>query len=811
MRVFKVFLALAVLGALAGGVGLSMLVWHFSQSLPSTQGLRDLQLQVPLRIYSADDVLLGEYGAERREPLAYEEIPKALVQAFLAAEDDRFFEHPGVDYQGLLRAVWVLLLTGEKAQGGSTITMQLARNFFLSSEKSYIRKFKEILLALDMERQLSKEEILTFYLNKIFLGHRAYGIGAAAKVYYDAELSELSLAQLAMIAGLPKAPSRYNPISGPQRALLRRNYVLRRMHELDYISTPELEAAKAEPISARLRRGVIDLEANYVAEYARARVINQYGLEAYTSGMIVRTTIVAEKQRAAVSALRGNLLSYDRRHEFRGAELSYDELGKEFALMERKDLPALLDPLLEEHDLVGGLLPAIVLGQQADELLVYATGPGFQVLSLAAQPWPDLGTQLKPGNLVRLRALADAPAWELAQVPAVQGALVAINPSNGSVQALVGGFDYFASKFNRAMQARRQPGSSFKPFIYSAALEHGFTPASIINDAPVVFHDPALGGAWRPQNYSGRFYGPTPLREGLAKSRNLVAIRVLDSIGVDAARDYVTRFGFERSRVPRDLSMSLGTGVFSPLEMAEAFAVIANGGYRVSAYLIEQIRSSQDDILYQASPATVCAESCLRARQVLPGDAGSQAAEGAAEAGAAPPLASQVISPANAYIINDMMKDVIRRGTGVRARALGRDDLAGKTGTTNDQRDAWFCGFNAAEVAVAWVGFDDISPLGAKETGGRAALPMWMSYMQHALKGMPSRSLPQADGVVSARINPKTGRLAAFGLPGARFEIFLEGQLPEMDPAGVESAGDSFQPETGQSADQQGDLIEDIF
>lgn len=809
MRLIKVLLALTIVGGLAASVGLAALVWHFSQQLPSTDGLRDLQLQVPLRIYSNDQVLLGEYGAERREPLAYDEIPEVLIQAFLAAEDDRFFAHPGVDYQGLLRAVWVLLATGEKAQGGSTITMQLARNFFLSAEKSYIRKFKEILLALDMERKLSKEEILTFYLNKIFLGHRAYGIGAAAKVYYDAEIDELSLAQHAMIAGLPKAPSRYNPISGPQRALLRRNYVLRRMHELNYISTAAFEAAKAEPITAKLRRGVIDLEANYVAEYVRARVINQFGLEAYTSGMVVETTVSAKKQRAAVQALRANLLAYDQRHEFRPPEVNFAQLNEDLARLGRERLPGLLDPLLEEFDPVGGLLPGVVLAIKAGQLSFYATESGIAELALDQQPWPELEQQLKAGDLIRLRRIKEEPGWQLVQVPAVQGALVAISPRNGAVQAMVGGFDYFVSKFNRAMQARRQPGSSFKPFIYSAALEHGYNPASIINDAPVVFHDPALGGAWRPQNYSGRFYGPTPLREGLAQSRNLVAIRILDSMGIDTARNYVSRFGFDRDRVPRDLSMSLGTGIFSPLEMAQAYAVIANGGYAVEPYLIQEIRDASGNLLHRARPDTVCDTNCWQGKED-PAQTEDLSAE--EQLALPPPVAKSVISRENAFILSDMLGDVIRRGTATRARALGRDDLAGKTGTTNDQRDAWFCGFNAEEVAVAWVGFDDISPLGSRETGGKAALPMWMDYMKLALEGVPARRLPRPDGVVSARINPETGLLASYGQKGASFEIFFEGKLPEADtrarPAPTRQVEDGG---VAAPARNDEDLIEDIF
>lgn len=832
MRIFKFLFVLGLLGALAAGIGGAALVWYFYKDLPSTEGLRDLHLQEPLRIYTADGVLIGEYGAERREPLRYQQIPQPLVQAFLAAEDDRFFKHPGVDYQGILRAVWMLALTGEKSQGGSTITMQLARNFFLSSEKSYVRKFREILLALDMEQRLSKEEILTFYLNKIFLGHRAYGIGAAAKVYYGKELPDLSLAQMAMIAGLPKAPSRYNPISGPQRALLRRNYVLRRMHELSYIDDVAYKTALDEPITAELSQALIDVDAHYVAEYTRRRIIKQFGLDAYTTGMEVITTINSKRQQAAVQAVRGNLLDYDQRHGYRGPEAQLGDLGSEILNVPQDQAETVLGPLLEEFSPVGGLLPALVLSMDDKSLTVYASKTGMQQLNYADQVFKDIQDKLQVGDLVRLEKLDGEIPWRLVQVPEVQGALVAIDPSNGAVQALSGGFDYFASKFNRATQAQRQPGSAFKPFVYSAALENGFTPATIINDAPVVFQDEALGGAWRPQNYSGRFYGPTRLRKGLYKSRNLVAIRVLDGMGLNPARNYVQRFGFEKDRVPRDLSMVLGTGIFSPLEMAAAYAVFANGGYAVTPYMIEQVRDSDGKILHQALPDTVCEGRCLQQREEqqkvldefarLRSSADAEKADdqddqsnpqaagaGVADTAKLPPLAKRVISAANAYVMTDMLRDVVQRGTAVRARQLGRSDLAGKTGTTNDQRDAWFCGFNADHVAVGWVGFDDIKPLGPRETGSRAALPMWMNYMQQALDGQPAHVLPQPPGVVSARINPDTGNLAASGDPDAVFEIFLEGHLP---PAQYSYDGASSVPgDAGGHGESEQDLLEDIF
>ena len=821
MRLIKYLFIFGLVCGVLAAIGVAGVVWHFSQDLPSTEGLRDVRLQVPLRIYSADHQLIGEYGAERREPLAYEEIPEALIMAFLAAEDDRFFEHPGVDYQGLLRAAWVLALTGEKAQGGSTITMQLARNFFLSSEKSYVRKVREILLAVQMERQLSKQEILTFYLNKIFLGHRAYGIGAAAKVYYGKELDDLSLAQMAMIAGLPKAPSRYNPISGPQRALLRRDYVLRRMRELGYIDQAEFDLALQEPISAELRRATIDVEAHYVAEYARGRIINQFGLDAYTSGIEVITTIDGNSQQAAISALRKHLISYDIRHGYRGPEAKLGDLDEQLDGLDAAQLETLLGPMLEEFSSVGGLEAALVLQVDESRIQVWSSDSGLIDLDPAAQTYENLNEVLAQGDLVRLQAQADqAQPWVLAQVPEVQGALVALDPETGAVQAMSGGFDYFASKFNRAMQAQRQPGSSFKPFVYSAALENGFTPASVINDAPVVFHDEALGGAWRPQNYSGRFYGPTPLRTGLYNSRNLVAIRVLEAAGLDTVRNYVTRFGFERDRVPRDLSMVLGTGVFSPLEMAGAYAVFANGGYRIEPYLIQQVRTSQGEILHQALPPSVCESRCQRQREEqLKAQAELQQVREALGTAALsgsdgqlvefPPEAERAIGAANAYVMTDMLRDVVKRGTARRALQLGRDDLAGKTGTTNDQIDAWFCGFNAQHVAVSWVGFDDIKPLGPRETGSKAALPMWMDYMAVALDGVPSQIRPQPAGVVSARVDPQTGLLASYGAANSKFEIFIEGHLPEAADYGYGSQDNGVSP--GQSPSREDELLEDIF
>lgn len=772
----------ALLGALAAGAIYFLIV----PQLPSVEALRDVQFQVPLRVYSADGGLIAEFGEKRRIPVRYEELPPQLVQAFLAAEDDRFFEHPGVDYQGLLRAGFELLRTGEKRQGGSTITMQVARNFFLSREKTYLRKLTEILLALKIERELSKEEILELYLNKIYLGQRAYGVGAAAQIYYGKPLAELSLPQMAMIAGLPKAPSRDNPITNPERARIRRDYVLGRMYTLGFIDAEQYRAALAaeDAPAAPVERNQV--EAPYVAEMARAEVVARFGEEAaYSRGYRVVTTIDAVRQAAANAALRRALLEYDQRHGYRGPEA-------------RLELPA--DPeaavtaaraALDKVPAVGGLPAAVVLaiGERDAELLL-ADGRRI-TLDWAALEWarpyldhnrrgkaPERAADvLAVGDRVRVQALADG-GWRLAQLPEVEGALLAVEPDTGAVQALVGGFDFFRSRFNRAAQAQRQPGSSFKPIIYSAALERGFTPASILNDAPVVFDDPALESAWRPENYSGRFYGPTRLREALTHSRNLVSIRLLRAIGVPWAIEYAQRFGFRPEQLPANLSLALGSGSVTPLDMARAYSVFANGGFRVEPYVIDRIYQGDAEApVYRAEPARVCRDC------PPPGEAGdAPAAAAATETGgteAPAPRAPQVIEARNAWIMDSMMQDVVRRGTARRALTLGRDDIAGKTGTTNDQRDAWFCGYSPALVAVSWVGFDEVAPLGRGETGGRAALPMWIDFMQAALAGVPEIHRDPPPGLVTVRIDPRTGLLAAPDQADALFEVFREEFVPQ--------------------------------
>lgn len=739
--------------------------FYVAPQLPSVEVLRDVRFQVPLQVYTNSGQLLAEYGTKKRDPLKYEQIPKSVVNAFLAAEDDRFFEHPGVDYQGLLRAAGLLVVTGEKSQGGSTITMQVARNFFLSNEKTFLRKFNEILLSLKIEAELSKEQILALYLNQIYLGNRAYGVGSAAQVYYGRPLDQLNLAEIAMIAGLPKAPSRYNPIADPKRAQLRRDYVLNRMLKLGSITQAEHDKAIAEPVSAKLYQATIDLQAPYVGEMVRSYVYERYGEKAYTDGYKVYVTIDARLQQAAQESLRQALLDYDRRHGYRGA-LSHINFTAATAITEILDQ---IDPIPE----VGNLKVAMVYKvKEHDITALRANGEQIQIpwqgLSWAARynnsrsigPAPKVASDIvKSGDVIYVRESAPKQ-WALAQIPEPGAAIVSINPHDGGILALSGGFDFFHTKFNRATQAKRQPGSSFKPFIYAAALEKGFTAASIINDAPVVFEDSGLESSWRPENYNGEIYGPTRLREALVNSRNLVSIRLLQAIGVGYAIDYATKFGFDPARLPRDLSLSLGTASVTPLELAAGYTVFANGGFRVTPYFIAKIVDGNGKTLFKAKPAVACLEC---------------GATGEAGGSQAPRVVSQQVT----YITSSMMQDVIRRGTGQRAMQLGRSDLAGKTGTTNDQRDAWFAGFNADVVTVSWVGLDDAKSLGYDETGGKAALPMWVDYMRVALRGRPEAAPAQPGGIVTVKIDPRTGLLADADQSDAIFEIFRSDNAPE--------------------------------
>ena len=780
-RILTIFSLIAGTGVVAV-LAAAFVVWmYFVPQLPSAESLRDVPLQVPLRVHARDTRLIAEYGEKRRRPVPLEDIPEMLRVAVVATEDEYFHQHPGVDWRGILRAVVHLVRTREKGPGGSTITMQVARNFFLGREKTYFRKLNEILLALKIERELSKDEILELYLNKIFLGHRAYGVAAAADVYYGRKLHELDTPQLAMIAGLPQRPSEFNPITNPRRALARRNHVLRRLKDVGHIDEADYRAAAAAPVTASRHARVAETEAPYVAEMVRREVEKEFGSSAYTGSYSVYTTIDSRLQTAAVRALREALQEYDRRHGYRGPE-------------DRVELDTVPDPdrivaLLGGVPQVGGLLPALVIRAGAKDAAVHVRGEGEVVLPFEGLEWarsflsvdrrgpaPKAATDvLAPGD--RIRVIRNGERWELAQVPEVQGALVAMDPEDGAILAMAGGFDFPSSKFNRGTQARRQPGSSFKPFIYASALARGFTAASLVNDAPVVFDDPSVEAKWRPENYSGKFFGPTRLREALVKSRNLVSIRLLRDIGVDHALDYVERFGFERDRLPHSLTLALGSGEITPLESATAYSVLANGGYAVRPWFVQRIEDRHRVTVLAGAPARVCREC---------------AEDEPAKNGAA--VARRVIPAGNAWILHSILRDVVRRGTGRKALALGRDDLAGKTGTTNNQHDAWFCGFVPGLVAVAWVGFDDHETLGRHEVGGKAALPMWMKFMRTALDGVPERLPPPPDGLVKVRINSETGRLADASDPDAVFETFRATQLSSI------SAGSASGPGRGASS-----------
>jgi penicillin-binding protein 1A len=765
-------LVLAVLLVLAGAVGL----WaYLGARLPSVDALKDIQLQVPLRVYSRDGRLLAEFGEMRRIPLPLAATPERLVQAVLAAEDDRFFDHPGFDWHGLTRAALHVLRTGEKAQGGSTITMQVARNFFLGREKTYLRKLNEIILAVRIEGGLGKQEILELYLNKIYLGHRAYGVGAAAQIYYGKPVADLTLAETAMIAGLPKAPSRLNPVSDPEGALARRNYVLGRMRDLGYITEADYSQAVAEADGARLHGPEIEVQGAYAAEMARTDVVARLGEDAYTGGYSVYTTVDSRLQGVADEALRQALLAYDERHGYRGPERRLPEAIRASRVLR--------DDLLASTPILAGLRPAVVTRVEGKQVLAYVRGHGEVLIPWEGLAWarPQIDESrrgpapkgaadiLAVGDMARV-ALQPDGSWRLAQVPDVEGALVALSPEDGAILALAGGLDYQRSKFNRASQAQRQPGSSFKPFVYSAALDAGLTPATVINDAPLVLEQPGLADAWRPENASGKFYGPTRLREALAQSRNLVSIRLLREVGVDQVVRHAQRFGFRDASLPRGLSLALGTGEVSPLELGSGYAVFANGGFRVEPYVVDHVTASDGSVAYRADPVRVC-RTC---------ESQEPGAAAAATPAPAPPerAAPRVIPAQNAWLMTSMMKDVIRYGTARKALALKRGDLAGKTGTTNELRDAWFVGYNPQLVAAAWVGFDQHGPLGNDETGGKAALPMWMTFMQQALAGKPEVPVEQPKGLVAVRIDPRTGLLAPAGAADAIFETFPADRVP---------------------------------
>jgi len=794
---YRFSLKLSALGLIAGAVCAAVIYFHFVPKLPSVETLKDIQLQTPLRVYSADEKLIAEFGEKRRTPISYDQIPERFTQALLAAEDASFFDHFGIDIKGLSRAALQLAQSGRIQSGGSTITMQVAKNYFLTRERTFERKFNEILLALIIEQELSKEQILELYINKIYLGHRSYGIEAAAFTYYGKSIKELNIAQLAMIAGLPKAPSAFNPITNPTRALTRRNWILGRMHSLAFIDDQEYESALSEPVSARYHGSDIELYAPYIAEMVRSELFEQYGERIYEDGYNVFTTIDSTMQSSATQALRKGLLAYSYRHGYRGKESEIEgDLTSDSAAQ-----------LLKKTPLYANLQPALITAIDKKEATALLKNGESVTLPWDGIQWAKkyksasyvggkpkkAADVLKPGDLVRLEPVTITPdkkkpeetiqSWKLSQIPRVQGAFIALNPNNGGIKALSGGFSFNHNKFNRATQAVRQPGSNLKPFIYAAALEQGYSPATTINDAPVVFHDVSLEGNWRPENSSKKFYGPTRLREALYRSRNLVSIRILRAIGIDSAVEYLDKLGFDGDTLPRNLSLSLGAADLTPLQVATGYATLANGGYKISPFLIDQIRDHEGNTIFSARPETVC-EECIYSPPEQPA---AQVVDG--QQITTHPIAPSVMDKRTAFLMTSILQDVITRGTGTRAKVLGRKDLAGKTGTTNDQKDAWFSGYNRSLVATAWVGFDQPKTLGRGEYGGRAALPIWIDFMRDALADKPESTLQRPDGIVQARIDPKTGLRAYPGQKDAIFELFRAENLPKQQASAPDGAG----------------------
>ncbi len=741
-NLIKILFTLAVVMALTVTAG----AIYLNASLPNVEELTQTQLQVPLSVYSKDGKLMSQFGEYRRSPVKLDQVPQGLIDAVLATEDHRFYQHTGVDLIGLFRAAHHMLIAGGgKGQGGSTITMQVARNFYLTPEKTFIRKFNEILLALKIEREFTKDQILELYLNKIYLGNRAYGVVAAAQVYYGKTLDQLTLPEMAMIAGLPQAPSRLNPITNPKGAKARRKHVLDRMFEYGFIDQKDYESAINAPLTESYHGPRVEVEAPYAAEMVRQLLYAQLGDKIYTDGLKAYTTIDSREQAAANIALENGLLAYDKRHGYRGPIETNGNLE-----------------LLKDTPNTGPLIPALVTKTTSDSATVMLADEQTLTIPWSGLSWArkDLGQGrlgaypkvvndiFKKDAIIYILKNNEDDTYRLAQIPQVQGALVAMDPNNGAIQALVGGFSFYANNFNAASQAKRQPGSSFKPFIYSAALENGFNAGSIINDSPIVIAD-TPNSLWRPQNDNERFYGPTTLRMGLARSRNLVSIRLLDSMGIDTAIDYAARFGFDPSTMPKGLSLALGTLETTPLEMTAAFSVFANGGYKVTPYLFDYLTNENDVIMirnHTTLACTVCDPILLNEQNASP--------------------APQVITSANAYIMTDILKDVIKKGTGRRALVLEREDLAGKTGSTNDHRDAWFVGFNHDLVASVWFGYERNRDLGKGEYAAQTALPVWINFMREALQDKPESSLKQPDDVIFVRTNSST------------FELFTKETIP---------------------------------
>jgi penicillin-binding protein 1A len=834
-RFVRLFLGLTA-GLAAVGVALTAVVaggyYYVEPSLPDVEELRGVRFQVPLQIYSRDGRLMDQFGEQKRTPVAFAEIPPILIQALLAAEDKTFFEHPGIDYFGTARAAFNVVISGGSLDvpGASTITQQLAREYFLSKDVSLARKFREWILAFRIENAFTKQEILELFCNTFFFGQGSYGIAAAARTYFDKDLSELTLSDVAIIAGIPQRPSFANPYNGPELAASRRAYVLGQLRDLDLITEAEEQEALAVPIIPRRYGPERQLNAPYVAEMVRLEMLRRFGNAALTAGFRVTTTIDSRLQAAANESVRATLIDYDERHGYRGP-LAQIDLGSA-GVLDESGMPneARLREILADYGEELNLETGMVVRADESSADIFLVSRGMVSVGLAAVEWaapyinddvrgsaPEAVTDvLAAGDVVRWRMLADGSP-RLAQLPDVQGAFVALDPRDGGIVALVGGFDYFLSAYNRATQAARQPGSAFKPFVYSAALEHGFTPSSIVNDAPLTLESAELEGVWRPENYTPVSHGEVRLRQALNESMNQASVRALRAVGIGNAIRHMRKFGFDERALPVNLALALGVGGVSPLDLAKGYAVFANGGYSVQPYFIERIEDATGDLLYPTRPAGPRVV-CVPLRDVA---AAENAEEGCAEpepntASTVPEppvlaatledlypdirLAQRAVTAQNVYLITDIMKDVIRIGTGARAQALGRRDLAGKTGTTNGPRDAWFAGFNADVVATAWVGFDDDErPLGNGEQGGRTAIPMWIGFMAEALKGLPEHSLERPAGIVEHRINKETGLIASDYNPDAIFEKFVVGHLPDREPDGLyRGVGDSsVTPSTG--------------
>lgn len=757
--------------ALAGAVGLGVLYYTVSSKVPDVQALRNVELQEPLYIYASDGRLMGLYGEIRRYPVQIDQVPARVKQAFIAAEDSKFYEHTGIDPTGIARAVWQIVSRKEgRVAGGSTITQQVARQWFLSSEYSYTRKLVEMMLAVRIEKMLTKDEILELYLNKSFFGNRSYGVAAAAEYYYGKTLDQLTLAETATLVSALKFPSSGNPISNPGRNQQRSAYVVERMREDGYVTAAEAAQAKAEPMHAKPHERPVEVYAPYVAEMVRQDMIARFGPEALTKGYHVTTTLDATLQAAANDAVRDGLGLYDHRHGWNGIERHFDVAADADAAA----LASHLRGIPAQNDLI----PTVVARTHDDGSATVVTADGRETtLPAAASKWTGRtpAKLFKRGDLARIKAGKEPGSFVVDQIPRAQAALVSLDANNGAVRALVGGYSFAGNKFNRATQARRQPGSSFKPFLYAASFEKGFNPASIVLDAPVVFRD-RRGHMWRPQNDGGGFRGPMRLREALVQSRNLVSVRLLDGIGVPFARTYISQFGFDEAELPPNLSMSLGTASLTPLSVARGYAVFANGGSRVTPWFIDEVKDREGNVVFKENPAVAC-RGCGQgaqgggapASQVVDGfNFGPAATTAAAKPAEAKPKAEEkpadpnavtaprAIDERTAYQLVSMMRDVVQRGTGTAAKVLGREDVGGKTGSTNDHRDAWFGGFGAQYATVVWVGRDNFQSLGYREYGGKAALPIWIDYMRVALKDKPVALNDPPDGMVQATLNGVT-------------------------------------------------------